>query len=241
MRVFLAGASGVIGRRLLPLLLGAGHQVTGTTRSQERAAQLRSAGVRPAVLDVFDAMAVRQAVLAAAPDVVIHQLTDLPDVLEPPAMPAALARNARVRLEGTRNLMMAVRAAGVRRVIAQSIAWAYAEGTPPYRESDPLDNAAQGDRRVTVDGVIALEALVSGAPEVKSLVLRYGRLYGPNTWSADKSAPPALHVDAAAHAAFVAISRGEPGIYNIAEEDGFVTSGKAREQLGFDHAFRLPL
>jgi nucleoside-diphosphate-sugar epimerase len=240
MRIFLAGASGVIGQRLLPLLLGAGYQVTGTTRSAENAARLRSAGVTPAVVDVFDALALRQAMMAAAPDVVIQQLTDLPRVLDPAAMAAALSRNARLRQEGTRNLVTAMRAAGARRIVAQSIAWVYAAGTPPYRESDALDREATGDLRVTIDGVIALEALVGGSG-LHGIVMRYGRLYGPGTWSATPPDAPALHVDAAAHAAFLAVERGEPGHYNIAEDDSAVTCAKARERLGFDPAFRLPL
>src|ERR1043166_9407291 len=126
MRVFLAGAAGAIGRRLLPLLLGAGHQVTGTTRSAETGKELARAGVTPAVLDIFDAQVVTDAVRAAAPDVVIHQLTDLPREFDEARISASYGRNARIRTEGTRNLIAAAQAAGPRptggrRFIVQSI------------------------------------------------------------------------------------------------------------------------
>src|SRR6266446_4264499 len=114
MRIFLAGAAGAIGRRLHPLLIGAGHQVTGTTRSAETGKELARAGVTPAVLDIFDAQAVTDAVRAAAPDVVIHQLTDLPREFDEARISASYGRNARIRTEGTRNLIAATRAAGPR-------------------------------------------------------------------------------------------------------------------------------
>ena len=122
MRVFLAGAAGAIGRRLVPLLLRAGHDVTGTTRSAETASELARAGVVPAVLDVFDAQAVTAAVGAAKPAVVIHQLTDLPRQFDEARVVASYAKNARIRTEGTRNLIAAAQAAGARRFIVQSIA-----------------------------------------------------------------------------------------------------------------------
>src|SRR3974390_2974793 len=128
MNVFLAGAAGAIGRRLVPLLLGAGHQVTGTTRSGETAAELRSRGVAPAVVDVYDAAALREAVARARPDVVIHQLTDLPKVLGPARGGTAFLANTRLRIEGTPNLVAAAKAAGARRLIAQSIPLAHAAG-----------------------------------------------------------------------------------------------------------------
>jgi len=120
MRIFLAGSTGAIGRRLVPLLVGAGHHVTGSTRSAERAAALRLAGVNPVVLNAFDADGVQAALFDARPEVLIHQLTDLPQQFDPAKLAAALARNARVRIEGTRNLIGAARAAGVRRFIARA-------------------------------------------------------------------------------------------------------------------------
>ena len=141
MRIFLAGAAGAIGRRLMPLLLGAGHRVTGTTRHAETARILERAGVSPAVVDVFDASALTAAVSAARPAVVIHQLTDLPHELDEAKVRASAAANARIRREGTRNLIAAAQAAGVHRFIVQSISFAYAPGGEPHREGDPLDLA----------------------------------------------------------------------------------------------------
>src|ERR1700730_10032601 len=127
MRIFLAGASGAIGRRLMPLLLNAGHDVTGMTRSADAARELEAGGIRPAGVDVFDADALKRAVAAARPDVVMHQLTDLPRVLDDDAqLAAAYPRNARIRTEGTRNLVAAALAAEARRFIVQSVALHYA-------------------------------------------------------------------------------------------------------------------
>jgi nucleoside-diphosphate-sugar epimerase len=238
-KIFLAGATGAIGRRLAPLLRDAGHEVIGTTRSATRAAALHTMGIIPCVLDVFDADALRSAVMAATPDIVMHQLTDLPLQPDPQQIAASLTRNARLRREGTRNLVAAAEAAGVRRVIAQSIAFAYAPGPEPYAESAPLDVAADGNRQVTVDGVVTLERLVTGTPGIAGVVLRYGRLYGPGTWNETPSGKAPLHVDAAAQAAFLALA-APPGLYNIAEDDGVVAIDKARRELGFDPAFRLP-
>src|SRR5690606_20405448 len=109
MRIFLAGASGAIGRPLTSLLIAAGHEVTGTTRSQERAADITARGARPVIVDMFDAEGVLRAVTGARPEVIIHQLTDLPQALDPVAMPQALERNARLRIEGTPNLMNAAK------------------------------------------------------------------------------------------------------------------------------------
>jgi nucleoside-diphosphate-sugar epimerase len=234
LRVFVAGATGVIGRALVPLLLRAGHAVTGTTRSPQRAEALARSGAHPVVVDVFDAPALCQAVERARPDVVIHQLTDLPDSSSPEARAAALERNARMRIEGTSNLLVAAVAAGVGRVVAQSIAFIYAPGPIPYREDAPLQPGT------SADGVRALEGTVTGTDGIAGLVLRYGRLYGPGTWTPVPEGTSPLHVDAAAHAALLAVTRGAPGIYNIAEDDGVVSIEKARRELGFDPAFRSP-
>ena len=238
MRIFLAGASGAIGRRLTPLLLAAGHDVTGTTRSSDKAAKLRASGITPAVVDVFDRKALAAAVALARPDAVIHQLTDLPQVLDPAQLAAWLIRNATLRTEGTANLVAAAQAAGARRLIAQSIAFAYADGPEPHGESDPLA-AGDGDTPAAAStrGVRALEQAVLTASGLHGVVLRYGRLYGRGTWNTANARAP-VHVDAAAHAALLALTRGAPGIYNIAEDDGAVTIEKARRELGFDPAFR---
>ncbi|MGA9324033.1 MAG: NAD(P)H-binding protein, partial [Xanthobacteraceae bacterium] len=135
MRIFLAGASGAIGRRLTPLLLAAGHQVTGTTRSADKTADLKARGVEPLIVDVFDAAALHDVVVSARPNAVIHQLTDLPQVSDPTLLRDALVRNSRLRIEGTANLVAAARAAGARRLIAQSIAFAYADGPEPHAET----------------------------------------------------------------------------------------------------------
>jgi nucleoside-diphosphate-sugar epimerase len=239
MRIFLAGASGAIGRRLVPLLLQAGHEVTGTTRSAETGKELQRAGVTPAVLDVFNAQALTDAMRAARPEVVIHQLTDLPREFDEAKISASYSRNARIRTEGTRNLVAAAQAAGARRFIVQSIAFAYPPGGEPHPETDPL-NLADPARAVTVKGAAEMERLVLEAPGIDGIVLRYGLLYGPGTWTATATRKPALHVDASAHAALLAVKRGAPGIYNIADEDGVVLTAKARAELGFDPKFRLP-
>jgi nucleoside-diphosphate-sugar epimerase len=190
-RIFLAGAAGVIGRRLTPLLLAHGHLVWGTTRSPGNVEFLRKLGARLVVVDVFDAEALATAVLDAKPEIVMHQLTDLAAVQDPAQRSSALARNARIRDEGTRNLVAAAREAGARRMIAQSIAWAYAPGPRPHREDHPLDLNAEGDRLVSVRGVEALEGQVLGAsPMVEGLVLRFGRLYGPGSGTDTPPSPP---------------------------------------------------
>jgi nucleoside-diphosphate-sugar epimerase len=170
--------------------------------------------------------------------VVIHQLTDLPDVADPARMSEVRAANARLRIEGTRNLVAAAQAAGARRLIAQSIAFAYAPGEGARRETDPLDLEAAGDDAVTVRGVVALEDAVLNARGMAGVVLRYGRLYGPGTWYDKPTGPGFLQVDAAAHAALLAVDRGQ-GVYNIAEDDGALSVEKARRELGFDPDFRL--
>lgn len=239
MRIFLAGATGVIGRPLTRLLCEAGHQVTGTTRSAAKADDIRRLGAVAAVVDAFDLEALKAAVISAKPDVIIHQLTDLPDVVDPQAMPSVLAANARLRIEGTYNLVVAAKAAGVRRLIAQSIAFMYAPGTPPYRESDPLVPAGDGSGAVSARGVHALEGAVLQTPGIDGIVLRYGRLFGPGTWADKPTGKGFVHVDAAAQAALLAVSHGAPGVYNIAEDDGEVSIDKAQRELGFDPAFRL--
>ena len=210
-RIFLAGAAGVIGRRLTPLLLAHGHSVWGTTRSQGNREFLRKLGARPVVVDVFDSEALATAVLDARPEIVIHQLTDLAVVQDPAKRSSALARNARIREEGTRNLVAAARKAGARRLIAQSIAWAYAPGPRPYCEDHPLDLNAEGDRLVSVRGVESLERQVLGASPMEGMTLRYGRLYGPGSGTDTPPSPPAVHVDAAAYAALLAIDHRRTG------------------------------
>lgn len=238
--IFLAGASGVIGRSLIPLLRDAGHHVTGSTRAPDNQAKLRALGIEAVIVDVFDGEALGRAVSAAAPDVVIHQLTDLSAGLDPSSRTEVLMRNARLRRDGTANLVNAARAAGARRLIAQSIAWAYAPKDPPYVESDPLDVGASGLRGVSVgNGVVPLETAVLGHSDFEGIVLRYGELYGPGTWSAEPNGASPVHVEAAAYAAFLAIDHGSPGAYNIAELGGAVAIDKAVAELGWRSDFRL--
>lgn len=231
-RILVAGATGAVGRVLCGLLRADGHDVHGTTRTAARAGALERLGVTPWVVDVYDAQALLAAVGAARPDVVIHQLTDLPQAL--PSAPAEraemLARNARLREIGTRHLVAAALAAGAQRLIAQSIAFAYADGPRPFDESSPLDPAARG--------VISLETQVLDAP-LDGLVLRYGRLYGPGTWFAQAQGSGLVHVDAAADAARRAVRAGARGVYNIVENDAGVRTDKARRELGWDAGFRV--
>jgi nucleoside-diphosphate-sugar epimerase len=238
MRIFLAGASGVIGRRLAALLRDAGHEVVGATRTPAKTGILKALGIAPVVADVFDSSGLVRAVAAARPDVVIHQLTDLPSAPGTSGYPAAQEANRRLRIEGTRNLMLAAKLAGVRRAVAQSIAFVYAPGEGMRTEDDPLDLAAEGVRQLTVQGVVALEREILGTPGIDGVVLRNGYLYGPDTWYDVPPKPPSVHVDAAAHAALLAVGKGA-GVYNIAEDDGAVSIAKAKRELGFDPAFRI--
>ncbi len=176
MRVFLAGASGAIGRQLVPQLVAAGHEMAGTTRRAVKAGTLRELGAEPVVLDVYDAEALRDAIVAFGPDLVMHQLTDLPQ--DPAEISAKAADNARVRTEGTRNLIAAAVAAGAPRFLAQSIAW-----------------RLPGDAHASVE---KHERLVLDAGGV---VLRYGRFHGPGTYHPDEGdlpKPPRIHVAEAA-------------------------------------------
>jgi nucleoside-diphosphate-sugar epimerase len=238
-RVFLAGATGAVGRRMLPMLREAGYEVTGTTRAASKTEELRAAGITPVIVDVFDAAGLGAAMLEARPHVVVHQLTDLPYGLKAELMAEGLARNARVRIEGTRNLVDAALRAGARRFIAQSIAFVYATGREPHDESDPLNAPAEEPWRSTMEGVVTLERLTTSSAGFDGLVLRYGMFYGPGTGFEVAPGKPAVHVDGAARAAMLAIARGAPGIYNIAEDDGAVSIARARRELGWDPSFRL--
>jgi uncharacterized protein YbjT (DUF2867 family) len=173
LRIFLAGATGVIGIRLLPLLVDEGHTIAGMTRSPQNIDRLRALGAEPVVCDVFDAVALTEAVTAFAADAVVHQLTDLPDRVDQLADFAA--RNDRMRTEGTRNLVAAARAAEAGHLLAQSIAW-----TPSGR----ADAVEEHERQVLDAG---------------GVVVRYGQLYGPGTFYEDTIPPhPRIHVDEAA-------------------------------------------
>jgi len=235
-RIFVAGGTGAVGRRLVPLLVKAGHEVVGMTRSPEKVATLNDAGADAVVADVFDALALARAVEEARPEVVIHQLTDLPYGLDPRQMTEARVRNARIRSEGTRNLVEAALAAGAKRLIAQSIAWGYASGTEPHREDDTLD--LNGPQAVTIQGIAALEDLTLNSPPLDGVVLRYGQFYGPGTGTEARGAVT-VHVDAAAYAVLLAIGLAPAGIYNVAEDCSYLSSTKARNLLGWKPEFRI--
>ena len=224
MHVFLAGSTGVLGRRIIPLLTGHGHQVTALTRRHDRAGMLRSLGAHPAVADAFEPESLAAAVKFAAPDVVMHQPTDLTS--------GTSASNAVLRARGTRHLMDAAHGAGVGRVISQSIAWAYAAGRGPAAEETPLDLGAAEPRLTTIRGIAALEQLTQEAPQW--VVLRYGILYGPDTWyepqgrkaadalagclPADDNVSSFVHVDDAAAAAVQALT-WPSGPVNICDDE----------------------
>ena len=238
-RVFVAGAGGAVGRRMCRLLVDDGYTVIGTTRKPERVGALESLGVTPVVVDVFDSALLHSVVVAAKPDVVVHQLTDLPPGLDPKLMPEARARNARLREIGTRNLVSAAIATHAKHFVAQSLAFAYAPGAMPYDEAAPLNVASSDEAAaLTARAVASLERQVLDGPFVAT-VLRYGRLYGPGTGFETPQGGAPVHVDAAADAARRAIRRERQGVFNIAEEDGTVSSANARTALDWDPAFRM--
>lgn len=239
-RIFLAGASGAIGRRLAPLLVADGWQVFGSTRSKDKEVALRGMGVEPVLVDVFDSAALSRNLSEIHPEIVIHQLTDLPFALEASAMPAALERNARLRSEGTRNLVAAAVAVGTKRLIAQSISFIYAEGPSPKVETDPLLPVTHPAYGGTVQGVLDLERQVLAAP-LDGIVLRYGLFYGPGTGFDSPIAPGSVHVDAAAKAAELAVTLGQRGIFNVAESDGAVSSEAAITTFGWNASWRMPV
>lgn len=193
MRIFLAGASGVIGSRLVPLLVEQGHSVAGMTRSPEKAEALRELGAEPVVCDVYDAERLTQAVSEFGPELVMHQLTDLPDDLKRLAL--HMRRNNRIRTEGTRNLIEAARSAGATRFLAQSIAF-----KPPG-----AGRAVARHERMVLD--------------FGGVVLRYGWFYGLNTYSGEggrRPPPPRIHVDEAARRT-VELLEAPSGVVVIAE------------------------
>jgi len=237
-KVFVAGAAGAVGSVLVPMLIGAGYTVYGTTRRAERAQQLEAAGAIAVIVDVFDRVALAEALKRSGAQHVLHQLTDLPPALDPAQMERAVGHNARIRDEGTRNLVDAALAAGCSTIVAQSIAWAYAPGAQPYVETQPLDLQAEGKRGVSVRGVSALETWVLDTPPLVGTVLRYGQLYGPGTgFDAPQGVMP-VHVEAAAHAALLALRLGVSGIFNVAEDNAQVSSVKAQRLLGWDAGWR---
>jgi nucleoside-diphosphate-sugar epimerase len=238
MRVFLAGGTGVIGRALVPQLREAGHDVTAMTRYESRAEKLRDQGVEPVVCDAFDTDGVARAVAAARANVVVNQLTDIPDAINPRKMAEQFETNDRLRTEGTRNLMQAAEAVGARRVVSQSIAWAYAPTEGLWSEGDRLWDEAPEPWGRSVAAVRALEEATLGSDSVEGVVLRYGLFYGPGTAFARDGSTAAMvrkrafpvvgrgtavysyiQVDDAAGATVAALDHGAPGAYNVVDDD----------------------
>ena len=239
MKVFVAGATGAVGKRLLPLLAENGHEVTGMTRS--RPELVRELGGEPVVADGLDRQAVIDAVKAAEPEVVVHELTALTGALTNIRRPdRSFAQTNRLRTEGTDNLLAAARAAGARKLVAQSFAgWPYARsGGPAKTEDDPLDPNPPRTLRPLLEAMQHLERTVTGATELEGVVLRYAGFYGPGTSLARNGGEHVdvirkrqfpivgdgggiwslIHVDDVASATLAAIERGSPGIYNIADD-----------------------
>jgi len=240
MKVFLAGATGAVGKRLVPLLVAGGHQVLASTRTSGKREALRAAGAEPVVLDVLDRDAVMNAVVAARPDVVIHQVTALAGLRSFKNFDREFALTNALRTEGTTYLLAAARAAGARRFIAQSYTgWPNTrEGSRVKTEDDPLDPRPPRTMTQTLDAIRRLEAAVSNLSSLTGIVLRYGSFYGPGTslgidgeitqmvrrrkfpivgggtgvWSF-------THIDDAAGAAQFVVEQGAGGIYNIVDDE----------------------
>jgi 2-alkyl-3-oxoalkanoate reductase len=243
MKIFVAGASGAIGKELVPLLVGAGHEVVGTATSPEKAEVVRSLGARPVVLDLLDAEAVGRAVSEAEPEVVVHEATALAENggnLR--NFDGAFALTNRLRTEGTDNLLAAAKAVGAPKVVAQSYAgWPYArDGAAVKDENAALDPNPASNAKETIAAIRYLEERVVAA---NGIVLRYGGFYGPGTSLTEggemvepirKRMFPVvgngagiasfIHIEDAARATFAAIERGRPGIYNIVDDDPAPTS-----------------
>jgi nucleoside-diphosphate-sugar epimerase len=238
MNIFLAGATGAVGRALVPKLLERGHTVTGTTRSPEKAEALRALGVTPVIVDGLDRDAVIAAVAAARPDAIVHEMTALSEMSDLRHFEREFAATNRLRTEGTDNLLAAARAAGVARFVAQSYAgWPYERrGGPVKTEDDPLDPAPPAQMRATLQAIRHVEDAVTDAGGV---ALRYGGFYGPGTGLAPggeqwemvhaRKFPIVgdgggvwsfVHIDDAATATIAALERWTPGeVFNVVDDE----------------------
>jgi nucleoside-diphosphate-sugar epimerase len=264
MRIFIAGASGALGRRLVPKLIERGHQVVGSTRSADKAAVLREQGAEAAVMDPLDAGDVRAAVVKAEPDVVVHQLTALTGLGMARNFDKTFALTNRLRTEATDHLIAAARAAGARRLVWQSYAgWPYARtGAAVKSEDEPLDPAPPADARESLAAIRHLEAAVTGAEGMEGIVLRYGGFYGPGT-SIDEGGEHVelirkrrfpvggdgtgtwsfVHIDDAAAATVAAIEGSATGIYNVVDDEPAPVSvwlPAVAEKVGAPPPRRLP-
>jgi nucleoside-diphosphate-sugar epimerase len=248
MKVFVAGATGAIGRQLVPQLVARGHEVVGMTRSASKQDLVRSLGARPIVADALDPDAVAQAVASAEPEVIVHQLTALSGPMRirdarRPDRSVAMTMTNRLRTEGTDHLLAAGRGVGARRFVAQSIAaFRFARtGRPAYTEDDPLaPEASPAALRAGQAAILHLERAVTTIEWGEGLALRYGAFYGPGTGIS--AAPDALmaapirkrrfpivgdgggvwshiHIEDAAAATAVAVERGERGVYNVVDDE----------------------
>jgi nucleoside-diphosphate-sugar epimerase len=242
MKVFVAGATGVLGKQLVPLLVANGHDVVGMTRTDAKRDRLRSVGAQPVVADALDANAVGRAVGEAEPEVIVHQLTAIPPALNMRDFDREFAPTNRLRTEGTDHLLSAGRAVGVKRFVVESFAgMAYARtGGPIKREDAPLDDDPPPAMRQVLAAIRHLEAAVAGARWTEGLVLRYGWLYGPGTAIALN--PPGsqielirkrkfpivgggtgvwsfIHIEDAAEATVAAVEGGPAGIYNVVDDE----------------------
>ncbi len=239
MRIFVAGASGVIGRRLLPLLVAAGHHVTGLTRTPAKADLIRGSGSEAVVADGLDSVAMRSAVCAAKPEVIVHEMTSLSGAMELRNFDSVFAQSNRLRTEGLDILLGAAREAGTRRIVAQSYCgWPYARtGGPIKSEDDPLDPNPPRRQRQTLSAIMRLESTIAQARDIGGVALRYGALYGADTgmlstWVCDqvrRRRMPLigtgegwwsfLHVDDAAAATAAAVEHAASGIFNIVDDE----------------------
>ncbi|HEX2096029.1 MAG TPA: NAD(P)-dependent oxidoreductase [Solirubrobacterales bacterium] len=250
MRILVAGATGALGRQLVPRLVERGHEVVGMSRSAERAALLEEHGARAVVADALDPDSVARAVVESEPEAIVHELTSLAAGIDMRRFDASFEQTNRLRTVGTDHLLAAGRAAGVRRFVAQSYAgWPYArEGGSVKSEDAPLDPSPPAPMRTTLEAIRHLEEAVTGTPEIEGVVLRYGALYGPGTSLSvepdgehtaairDRRFPLVgdgagvwsfVHVADAAEATAVAVERGAPGIYNVVDD----TPAPVREWL----------
>ena len=240
MKVFIAGASGAIGRQLVPMLVENGHEVVATTRTPEKAGSLRALGAEPVVADALDREAVLEAVVRAEPEAVVHQATALTGVFNLKHFARTFAQTNRLRTLGTDNLVAAARAAGARRFVAQGFAgWPYAShGSALRTEEDPFEPSPPEEMRSTVDALRHLETAVLGVDDLEGIVLRYGGFYGQGTSLGDGGAMVAgvrkrqlpivgdgagvasfLHIEDAAAATVMALDRGPVGIYNVVDDE----------------------
>jgi 2-alkyl-3-oxoalkanoate reductase len=264
MRIVLAGATGAVGCRLLPILVSAGHSVVGLTRAPRNAEIIRMLGGEPVVANGLDAASINRAVTLAKPDVVVHQMTDLRGASDLRAFDRTFAGSNRLRTDGTDNLLEAARAAGAKRFIAQSFCgWPYARtGSPIKCESDDLDPDPPAQSRRTLDAIRHLENAVTGCSNLDGIVLRYGAIYGPRTGLFDgpmveqvrrRRVPligkadgwwSFLHIDDAAKATAIAIENGNAGIYNIVDDNPAPVNEWLPELARILHAkapFRVPV